>query len=318
MTPETWWKNFAMGLELDNSGTFIYNAIHRLDEIEQLNNTADIFEILYGLSVGIERLQKICIILLEHGDGIDIASLEESLISHNTIELSNRIEKQSPQRLNGIHKEFLNILSVFYKKHRYGRYSLSSVPDIDEEKRIFLDYLHKYLNIDILQSEFASIPNTNKIKTFIGRIVKKIINEVYNIIMKKCDQLNIYTYEIRSDSKAMKVFWGKRLDFINEGIARREIIVFLLSDKSNGKHKKLINEIESLNIDKALIPSCIKMLISDTPEHLGYIMGEIEECYSNEIQKVGERFDILQIIDCDHVHFDKNDPCDEAVDSENT
>ena len=55
-----------MGIEIDASGAFIYNAIKQLHVIDTFNHPVDIFEILYGLSIGIERLQKTVIILLEH------------------------------------------------------------------------------------------------------------------------------------------------------------------------------------------------------------------------------------------------------------
>ena len=58
MTPEEWWKNFALGMEIDAAGTFIYNGIRSLHELPTLNHPVDSLEVLYNLSVGIERLLK--------------------------------------------------------------------------------------------------------------------------------------------------------------------------------------------------------------------------------------------------------------------
>ena len=149
MKPEQWWKNFGMGLELDTAGSFLYNAIHHLHVIDKLNHSGDIFEILYGLSIGIERLQKVAIVLLEHIEDGNIDKLEESLISHNTMQLSNRIDRSVKQNLSGVHRELLSLLSKFYKTHRYGKYSLASVPEIDAEKILFVEYLRKYLGMGI-------------------------------------------------------------------------------------------------------------------------------------------------------------------------
>lgn len=83
MKPTEWWKNFALGIELDVAGTFIYNGIRALHELHHFQHPVDSFEILYNLSVGIERLLKVAIILIEHSESEDLNSLEESLITHN-------------------------------------------------------------------------------------------------------------------------------------------------------------------------------------------------------------------------------------------
>ncbi len=91
MKREEWWKNFALGIELNVAGTFIFNGVKRLDEIENFHCTEDIFEILYNLSVGIERLLKVAIVLVEHDNQMNIKDFEKSLITHNVMELTNRL-----------------------------------------------------------------------------------------------------------------------------------------------------------------------------------------------------------------------------------
>ena len=147
MKPDMWWKNFGLGMELDASGTFIYNGLKSFDELEGLNHAVDIFEVLYNLSIGIERLFKVAIILIEHNDSVSIEVFEESLMTHNTMDLANRVNNHIELNYSGVHKEFLSLLSKFYKTHRYGRFSFSSVPNIDAEKTLFLEYIHKHLNI---------------------------------------------------------------------------------------------------------------------------------------------------------------------------
>ena len=78
MRPDEWWKNFGLGLEVDVSGAFIYNGIKLLDITESFNHATDVFEILYNLSVGIERLAKVAIVLVEHDNEVKIEDLEES------------------------------------------------------------------------------------------------------------------------------------------------------------------------------------------------------------------------------------------------
>ena len=217
MTPEEWWKNFALGIEIDASGTFLYNGIRALHELVSLRHPVDSFEVLYNLSVGIERLLKVAIILLEHHDQIDIEQFEKSMISHNTIDLANRVNLKKSLHLSGVHREFLSLLSNFYKTHRYGRYSLSAVPNINEEQRLFLEFVAKHLQISVpIDDEYAPIPNTNRIRRFVGKVVKKICSEIYGVVSQRARELNIYTAEIRGDTKSLKVFYGERLDFIDE------------------------------------------------------------------------------------------------------
>ncbi|WP_420553920.1 hypothetical protein [Neptuniibacter marinus] len=296
MKPDEWWKNFGLGMELDASGTFIYNGIKSLDSLEGLNHSVDIFEILYSLSVGIERLLKVAIILIEHDDSISIEEFEESLITHNTTELANRLQKNQGIGLSAVHKEFLALLSKFYKSHRYVRFSLSSVPNITEEKDLFLSYLHKHLGINISdKGHFSYIHNTTQIKKFIGKIVGKISKNLFRIIGKRARSLNLYTYELRSDSKAIKVFYslGDRLDFLEEEIVKKELILHLISKDISGDHIDFLRSIAALNLDSDETPTHIKALLNDV--HLHLVKGEVE-CEYEEIENVKDRLQLLDLM----------------------
>lgn len=303
MQPDEWWKNFGLGMELDVSGTFIYNGIKALDSLEGLNHSIDIFEILYNLSVGIERLFKISIILIEHNDQISIEEFEESLITHNTMELANRVQKNIDLNLSGVHKEFLSILSKFYKSHRYGRFSLSSVPNIEEEKELFLKYLHKHLKIDITDNGLLSyIHNTPQIKKFVGKVVNKISQKLFKIIEDTARSLNIYTYELRSDSKAMKVFltFNERLDFLDEEIVKKELLLFLMSQETSGEHIDFLRSIGALDLDPTEAPSHIKALLNDIHLHL---VEEEVECAYEDVNNVKERLEMLSIMTNEYLSY---------------
>lgn len=71
---------------------------------------------------------------------------------------------------------FDDTIKVLQVLHRYGRYSLSIVPDIYEEKRSLLVFIKKHLKIDLdLQNEFLHPPNTNQIRKFVGRIGERYL-----------------------------------------------------------------------------------------------------------------------------------------------
>lgn len=305
MTPEEWWKNFALGIELDIAGTFIYNGIRTLEDVQSFQHPVDTFEILYNLSVGIERLLKIAIILLEHDENIDIEELEKSLISHNTVELSNRVDKHKPMNLPALNREFLALLSKFYKSHRYGRYSLSSVPNIDEEKRCFLEFIEKHLKLSLsIDDEFAFIGNTDQIRKFIGRVVKNISSKLFSIISNEAYRLNIYTTELRGDSKALKVFYGERLDFIDERIKRKEILLYLISLQTGNSHIDLIRSFGALALDEGMTPDYIQALFNDNAL---YLVGDEIDVLYEDVENVRERLDFINIMDNSYLSYDPDE-----------
>ena len=273
MRPDEWWKNFGLGQELDVAGAFIYNGIKHLNDTEYFQHPVDTFEILYNLSVGIERLTKIAIILVEHDEGNYSEEFEESLITHNTQELIERLNRHYDLRLSDIHKEFVALLSKFYKTHRYARYSLKSVPNIYEEKVNFLAFISKHLQLNLdFHDEFNPIYNTKQIKKFIGKIVQRIVRSIFKVIQDQTTRLNIYTDELRGDSKAIWVFYSDRLDFINE------IILYLMNPKTSGAHIDLLRSFDALELDPGMTPYYIKALLNDY--HLFFVEGEVEEAYT--------------------------------------
>lgn len=305
MTIEEWWKNFALGLEIDAAGTFIYNGIRSLHEHPTLYHPVDCFEVLYNLSVGLERLLKVAIVLVEHSDRVDIDQFEESLISHNTIDLANRVDSQRSLALEDIHREFLSLLSKFYKSHRYGRYLLSAVPNISQERIELLGFVAKHLKIQFdLENEFAPARNTDRIRKFIGKTVKKISDEVFRVVGERARELNIYTDEIRGDSKALKVFYGERLDFLEEEIKKKELLHYLMSDKVAGDHVDLLRSVEPLDFDPAMVPNYIKAILNDAD--FPYVEGEVDELYA-ELENVRERLDFMSIIDNEYLSYGGED-----------
>lgn len=305
MRPDEWWKNFALGTELDLAGTFVYNGIKSLHDLDYLDQSVDIFEVLYGLSVGIERLLKVAIVLIEHHDRIDVVQFEASLMTHSTADLANRIDAQKNLDLSPVHREWLALLSKFYKSYRYGRYSASAVPNVFEEKRIFLEFLARHLRIVVDQDdEWASLRNTDQIRRFVGRLVKTITGKLFQVVQQRASELNIYTTELRSDSKAVKVFYGERLDFIDETFKKKELLLFLLSSKSDGAHKRLISSVDALELDPAMVPNYIKALLNDL--HLPDVGGYVDELYT-DVQDVPGRLAFLGIVDDEHVSYEGED-----------
>ena len=294
MKAAEWWKNFALGIELDASGMFIYNGLKAFDSLYNIYYTGDIFEIIYNLSVGIERLYKVAIILFEHNDNINVEELERSLITHSTIDLANRLNSHQSLNYSGIHKEFLSILSKFYKSYRYGRFSLASIPNIEPEKKYFIEFFQKYLVIENNDADDLLLINSNQIKSFLGKILKRITRPVFKLIQNKARELNIYTDELRSDSKAIKIFLEDKLDFIDENRIKKELIIFLINKETSGAHINFFKNLKSLRLDAELAPNHIKALLNDN--YLPYVKEEVCEAYS-EVEEINKRLCLLDLID---------------------
>lgn len=145
MKPAQFWKNFKLGEEVSISGAFIYNGLRRFHELKKLDYADEIFEVFYYLSVGLERLLKIAVVLLEHKDDGDQKALEQSLITHNHLDLLHRVKQHTTVNLSTPHNEFLSLLGTFYRTLRYDRFSLSSVSDFRKERNALCAFFGKHL-----------------------------------------------------------------------------------------------------------------------------------------------------------------------------
>ena len=146
------------------------------------------------------------------------------------------------------------------------------------------------------------IYNTPQIKKFVGKVVGKISKNLFEVISERARSLHIYTYELRSDSKAVKVFYAldDRLDFLEEEITKKELLLFLMSENSSGDHTGLIKSIGALNLDPAEVPNHIKALLND--DHLHYVEGEVE-CAYEDVDNVKERLEILSVMTNEHLSY---------------
>lgn len=102
----------------------------------------------------------------------------------------------------------------------------------------------------------------------------------------------------------MRVFYGERLDFIDEEIKRREIVLFLINPSSRGRHLDLLREFGSLQLDSGMTGSYIRALFDDN--ELRFVEGEIDELY-REINDVKDRLGFMSVIDSDYLAYDPDE-----------
>lgn len=314
MKPSDLWKNFELGDEIGVSGTFIYNGLRRFHEMKSLEFTDELFEFLYDLSVGIERLIKIAIVLYEHCDTIDQEELEKSLITHNHLELLARLKKHTEIKLGSPQIELLGLLSTFYKSHRYDRFSLSSVYDSRKERQAIFQFLGKHLDIEFSdETSFFGNPNDDRYRRFIRRTTLSISRVIFEIINKQAHSLNLYTYELRHGSKAESVFL-REVDISNEDVLWKELLVFFINTKSSAGYLEFLRSIEPLEFDPALVGDYLECFQSDSGK--AFVMDELEHLYEETVNDFGERLEMMRVIGSPDVHFDEEDEDEELYQKE--
>jgi len=306
MDKQTFWKNFKLGQELHISGRFIFNGLRCFHEMEHLYHYDEIFETLYNLSAGTERLLKVAIILTEHDSTVEQSEFESSLITHDHQSLLLRLKESRQIGFSTVHNDLLAILGAFYKTHRYDRYVLATMTTESKEKSAIHEFFEKHLKIEIKdEAPFNVSENTDQLRRFIGRTVGKITKALYDLICNEATRHNIYTYEIRNDSKASKIFIHEKYDFLDEDVLWREILVFLMNgDEQNGV-QKFFKTIPPLEFDPGLIQEYLDCFKSS--EKMLVCLGELKELYSG-LSSVKDRLETISLIaNADVVFDDDND-----------
>jgi len=176
-TKAYWWqRNFALCDELGVAGEFLFDGIEKLNTLNALDRSPSLFTFLYYVSVGIERLQKIIILLeSEVVTQEDVDELEKSLITHSHSELQNRIVGV---QLNSRENAFLNLLTKYYKSARYHRFNLSQ-SNFELDLALISDFAEKHLEVSLTQQSFLGANLISaQAKELLGRIVGSIAKKI--------------------------------------------------------------------------------------------------------------------------------------------
>ena len=266
-TASEFWKNFRLNTELSISGNFLYNGLFCFDEMTSFYYEDNSFEFLYNISVGIERLQKICIVLLEHNDKTNQVEFEESLISHNLNDLHSRIVKRKKFDIGKAHNKFLSLLTKFYKSSRYEKYQIQSAYIPDQSKIQLINFLEETLDVKISVEMIGCTPNDLRLKKFIGKVIGKFCKEYYKIIKEECRRLNIFTDEVPYESKAFKIFMCEKYDFSEEKIVQKEVLKFLIQTELPSYFTDYLKTCPPLELEGYSVNYYIKHLFSFHKEY---------------------------------------------------
>ena len=305
---EYFWKNFRLGSELQIAGTFIYNALYSFDNMESFFYEHECFEFLYNASVGIERLEKIALILLEHNSNFDQNDFEKTLITHSHIDLIGRIKKFKELSLGKTHNKFLQLLTNFYKSSRYDRYNFSSVFHPNQDQKQLVEFIQENLNLEIEYSSFFPTAIDNQIKKFVGKTILRISTTLYDLIRERAYELKTFTYEIVSFSKAYKIFMEQEYSFDKERNLQKEIIVSLINNNKEDGFFKFVETIKPLDFEMYSPNTYINFLINVQKNR--YILDELDylhEEYGFDKERQWSIDAIGASIDFDEMDDDKND-----------
>lgn len=304
MDSSTFWKNFNLGTELQISGSFIYNGLLVFDEMETFYHEEEIFEFLYNVSVGIERLLKINVILIEHTNEMNQDAFFESIRNHNHQKLLKSISDKYNLKASKPKNAFIQLLNNFYNEMRYDRYTNKDPLNNDKEKKSLIKFIEKYLKIKI-NNDFLSVSQNNKsTKQFIGEVIKSITAEQYKIVTKEATRLNIYIDDIRRYSKAYKIFILEQFNFEFENRVQKELFLKFLSDNKSSPLIAFVKEFEPLEFDCYDENYYAKCMFKKL-ETLN-LDGEMELLDEN-VENIEERIDFLENIGDDMVRFDSEE-----------
>lgn len=306
MNPSDFWKNFRLGEEIHISGMFIYNGLRRFHELRKLDFADELFEFLYDLSVGLERLLKTAVVLYEHTDTTVQEELEKSLVTHNHLDLVARLRKHVKLNFGTTHNDFLSLLSSFYKSLRYDRFALTSVYEGKKEAKAIRGLLVKHLQAEFPDEDslFGTF-NNDQCRKFLRRTVLKIAREVFHVIEDRARKINLYTHELRYGSKAESVFL-REVDIADEDVLWKELLVFFMNVKADTGYLQFLRETPPLEFDPALIPDYLDCFKSDSSK--AGVMDELEHYYGEmERDERKERLERMSVIGAPNVFFDDDD-----------
>ncbi|MGD9628541.1 MAG: hypothetical protein AB7V18_04805 [Pyrinomonadaceae bacterium] len=298
------WKNFNLGEELGIAGVFLYNGLRRFHDMRALDYDDEIFEVLYNLAVGLERVFKIAIVLAEHDVRQDQRDFEQSLYTHSHAALFERLSKQCKLDLVTEHIAVLHLLTNFYTNFRYGRFSLDSVYDPAKEQRGLFHLLNHQLGTNLERDDSIFIKENKPIyRKHLTTLILKIARELYAFITDRAMDLRLNTYELRYDSKASRVFQrDPKTLFLTEELAWKELLLFLMNSTEESGALEFLRGLEPLGIDPAMVPEYLEGYGSRPLP--GSLIDEVDSLY-DELDKVGERLKTMELIGNPNVGLDE-------------
>lgn len=306
LVDEIWdFKSLNMGRELEIAGEFVYDSAKKAMSIKGLNNTYEINIILYTGAVGIERLQKIYLCLVAQ-DPTDVSSMPKCLRQHNHIELQHEINKLSKDNVAKNAMSLLGVFADYYNNFRYANY----YPGQPEKqlRKLFIGFL-KRLNGKFNFDEPCAAVQFEEFKRFYINELGKLAVHFYSLIHDKASELNTFTYEIDSFSRAARVFWSVQRRTLYEQMvleqnATKELLLYIYKKNYGTGVFRLFDEMEALDFDDGSVNEYLEDLCVEKVNDL--LIDHVDDVYEDieDKAKIKERKELLSLIGNSSVMFD--------------
>lgn len=308
-------QNYNMVVELDIAGEFIYNGIQEINRLSVISNDGPTFIALYNISVGIERLQKIVYVLWGLDDTASDEEFEKSLITHSHTKLRDEIcqlviDENGKKIVNfcGRENEFFVVLQEFYNTVRYMRFNINKRND--SEIILLKKYLEKYVNVESECFVGRGIVVSDDIKELLGRVIGSISVKYYTLVRIGSERNHLYTHELRTDSKAEKVFRGtyRKNSLIEEQLIERisfkELMIYLRQAKDTHAFLKYIDSIEPLEFETEMTIEYLKEIANGIIPQM--LIDDVETLYEEQGYSI-ERVRMVDMFANPDVWYDYSD-----------
>ena len=309
---EIWdFKSLNMGRELEIAGEFIYDSAKKAMSMSGLNNNYEINIILYTGAVGIERLQKIYLCLVAQ-DPTDTSSMPKCLKQHNHTELQREISRYTEKQVSKNAMGLLGVFADYYNNFRYANYSPGKHGN--DLRKLFIGFLKK-LNGKFNFKEPCAAVQFEDFKRFYINELGKLAVHYYSLIHDQAREINTYTYEIDSLSRASRVFWPTQRRTLYEQMvleqdATKELLLYIYKkDRGTGVFK-LLDEMEALDFDDGMVNEYLENLCSgNVNDSLIDYVDDLHEEIEDKTQRK-ERKELLSLIGNCSVWFDLDEEDD--------
>ena len=304
-------KNFNIGKEIDLAGTFAYNALTILNSERNIYQNDQIFMFLYNAAVSVERIQKCVLFLYGSYDLSDIDTFALELKIHSQPALQSKINVHTKKKLSEEQNALLDLLKNFYEQGRYSNFSISTSFDYKAE---FEGFVKKHYDPALVETSIFSHDTyiTEQAKERIGRTLGKLLCYYYELIKDKAREENLYTYELRSDSPAEKVFLNlfpkSSLQAVHESErnALAELILYLCTTTDSTGYFNYLRKIKPLPFDPFMVQEYLVDIMNRIiPQSL---VDEVATIYENMSRsEVKDRKDAISIIGAHNISFPEDE-----------
>lgn len=300
--------NFSLVKEVEIAGVQIWKAIEDINRvyIPKKGNAIIVdylFTSLYQAAQGIERLFKILIELMVYDDdSFDDEKVNQLLLSHNHVSMYEFVDKQQKLSFGKNERKFLELISKFYNQGRYNRFRYS------KSNMMELELLQKF-GSDIKEDGFD-----NRVKHKYSKAIGRISHTLYDVISKISLKLNIYVYELNSDSVARFVlnsYYNNDLFEILKEIenSKRELLWYVLKKGKDLPITQVEKEIEALPFDNMGVQMYLEELICNMNSGsliYDFVSNEYDEHVAEDKEKWKERLEFIEVIGNTNVYLEED------------